>query len=203
MVKLLELTDRPKTVGFQADMAHTLLYTLASMAARDHRAGRFNGIRTFSTNRCAADHRAAPWTIDFHVAQNDATVHGTSSHDKTGRHCQVNDPNGKLNIDYHAGFWLREENGKLTKAVQHICWDGCMFPNAVMHNQQTWNDILKSMITVRDAHGWDQPTGKPAAKSAAVITTKPKKAKAVAKKIKKAAKAKAKKTVKKATKKRK
>src|SRR5439155_9872715 len=28
MVRLLELTDRPQTVGFQADMAHTLLYTL-------------------------------------------------------------------------------------------------------------------------------------------------------------------------------
>jgi hypothetical protein len=28
-----------------------------------------------------------PWTIDFHVAQNDGTVQGTGSHDKTGRHC--------------------------------------------------------------------------------------------------------------------
>src|SRR6185503_12333427 len=28
MVNLLEETDRPQTVGFQADMAHTLLYTL-------------------------------------------------------------------------------------------------------------------------------------------------------------------------------
>src|SRR6266496_3124652 len=33
MVKLLELTDRPATVGFQADMAHTLLYTLGYNAA--------------------------------------------------------------------------------------------------------------------------------------------------------------------------
>ena len=39
-----------------------------------------------------------PWTIDFHVAQNDATVHGSGSHDKTGRHCLANDPNGKLDI---------------------------------------------------------------------------------------------------------
>src|SRR5947209_3008991 len=28
MVELLELVDRPKTLGFQADMAHTMLYTL-------------------------------------------------------------------------------------------------------------------------------------------------------------------------------
>jgi hypothetical protein len=29
-----------------------------------------------------------------------------------------------------------------------------MFPNATMMNPQTWNDILKTMIAVRDAHGW-------------------------------------------------
>ena len=29
-----------------------------------------------------------------------------------------------------------------------------MFPNAVMEEQQTWNDILGAMIKVRDAHGW-------------------------------------------------
>jgi len=42
----------------------------------------------------------------------------------------------------------------LTKAFKHICWDGCMFPNEVMTKQQTWNDILASMIKVRDQHGW-------------------------------------------------
>jgi hypothetical protein len=214
MVKLLELTDRPKTVGFQADMAHTLLYTLGINAGPEDRIvpEGFNwdpDVLDESLRRLTNALR--PWTIDFHVAQNDATVHGTGSHDKTGRHCQVNDPNGKLNIDYHAGFWLREENGKLTKAVQHICWDGCMFPNAVMLNQQTWNDILKAMITVRDAHGWDQPAAKPAkpaAKSAAAITSKPKKAKArpvtkkkkTSVKKKKAVKVKAKKTARKSAK---
>ena len=30
-----------------------------------------------------------PWTIDFHVAQNDGTVKGLGYHDKTGRHCMV------------------------------------------------------------------------------------------------------------------
>jgi hypothetical protein len=30
-----------------------------------------------------------------------------------------------------------------------------MFPNAVMQQQQTWNDILGVMKSVRDAHGWD------------------------------------------------
>jgi hypothetical protein len=30
-----------------------------------------------------------------------------------------------------------------------------MFPNAVMTQQSTWNDILGVMAAVRDAHGWD------------------------------------------------
>ena len=52
-----------------------------------------------------------PWTIDFHVAQNDATVNGSGSHDKTGRHCLPNDPNGKLDIVAIAGYWLRDDDG--------------------------------------------------------------------------------------------
>jgi hypothetical protein len=30
-----------------------------------------------------------------------------------------------------------------------------MFPNSVMQRQETWNDILRVMIDVREAHGWD------------------------------------------------
>ncbi len=30
-----------------------------------------------------------------------------------------------------------------------------MFPNATMMQPETWNDILGTMIAVRDAHGWD------------------------------------------------
>jgi hypothetical protein len=29
-----------------------------------------------------------------------------------------------------------------------------MFSNDTMMKQQTWDDILSSMIAVRDAHGW-------------------------------------------------
>ena len=79
------------------------------------------------------------WTIDFHVAQNDATVKGSGTHDKTGHHCLPNDPNGKLNIAHHAGYWLHGDDGRLTKAFDHICWDGCMFPNAVMMKLEDLN----------------------------------------------------------------
>ena len=155
MVQLLEMVDRPN-IGFQADMAHTLLYTLGYNAPEDAILP-----QDFDWNRDQLDDALKqltaalrPWTIDFHVAQNDATVKGIGSHDKTGRHCLPNDPNGKLNIPEHAGHWLRDENGQLTKAFQHICWDGCMFPNDVMMKSDTWNDILAAMVSVRDAHGW-------------------------------------------------
>ena len=95
-----------------------------------------------------------PWTIDFHVAQNDATVFGSGSHDKTGRHCLPDDPNGKLDIAKRAGYWLRDESGRPMTRFKHVCWDGCMFPNSVMQKPETWNKILGAMVAVRDAHGW-------------------------------------------------
>ena len=90
------------------------------------------------------------------MAQNDATVHGTGSHDKTGRHCLPNDPNGKLDIPKVAGYWLRNGDRQLTRKFPHICWDGCMFPNKTMLDPQTWNTILAAMVSVRDAHGWHE-----------------------------------------------
>lgn len=156
MIDTLEAVDRPN-IGFQADMAHTLLYLLGYNKPEDrvlpidfdwkNRDALKEGLITLTN-------ALRPWTIDFHVAQNDGTVHGTGSHDKTGRHCQATDPNGKLDIAHDAGYWLRDENGKLTKAFKHICWDGCMFPNEVMTQQTTWNDILAAMIKVRELHGW-------------------------------------------------
>ncbi len=158
MVRLLEAVDRPQTMGFQADMAHTLLYTCGFNAAEDSLlpAG-FDWSDPAALDAALKTLTAAlrPWTIDFHVAQNDATVKGSGSHDKTGRHCLPNDTNGKLDIVRHAGYWLRDENGEPTHAVQHICWDGCMFPNATMMQPKTWNDILATMLAVRDAHGWN------------------------------------------------
>ena len=157
MVDLLERVNRPKSLGFQADMAHTLLYILGYNATEDailppewdwsdpHRLD--EAMKTLTQ-------ALRPWTMDFHVAQNDATVHGSGTHDKTGHHCLPNDPNGKLSISHHAGYWLHGEDGRLTKAFRHICWDGCMFPNEVMMKPETWNSILGAMIAVRDAHGW-------------------------------------------------
>jgi len=55
----------------------------------------------------------------------------------------------------HAAFWMRDERGEPTRAFEHVCWDGCMFPNATMLQPATWNDVLRLLIDVRNAHGWD------------------------------------------------
>ncbi len=161
MAELLETVDRPRTLGFQADMAHTLLYTLGVNAPEDRILP-----STFDWAQKDVLYDAIqkmtrllrPWTIDFHVAQNDATVHGSGSHDKTGRHCLPEDPKGKLDIPRIAGYWMRDEDGQLTRAFEHICWDGCMFSNETMLRPNTWWDILATMIAVRNAHGWDRAT---------------------------------------------
>ncbi len=156
MINLLEAVGMPRVVGFQADMSHTLLYTLGENAEA-HRIvpKKFNWEPAeFHKAMVKLTDALRPWTIDFHVAQNDGTVHGSGSHEKTGRHCLATDPKGKLNIPRDSGYWLRDSKGKVTKKIKHICWDGCMFPNEVMTKQQTWNDILTAMIEVRKNHGW-------------------------------------------------
>ncbi len=158
MLRVLEGVGKPETLGFQADMAHTMLYLMGYNAPADRilppdadlndKAVLEAGLKTLTA-------ALRPWTIDLHVAQNDGTVKGSGTHDKTGRHCLPDDPNGKLDIPRHAGFWLRDETGKLTRAIPQICWDGCMFPNAVMMRPETWNRILSVMVAVREAHGWE------------------------------------------------
>ena len=156
MIQTLEETNMPKVVGFQADMAHTLLYTLGYNAP-EHRIvpEKFNWEPDkFHAAMKKMTKALRPWTFDFHVAQNVATVKGSGGHDKTGRHCPVTDPNGKLNVARDAGYWMRDDAGKVTKKFKHICWDGCMFPNELMMKQETWNNILAAMIQVRENHGW-------------------------------------------------
>lgn len=157
MLETLEAVNRDN-FGFQADMAHTLLYLLGYNSPQDRVLPEnfdWSDKTTLKEGLKKISSALGPYTIDFHVAQNDGSVFGSGSHDKTGRHCLPNDPNGRLEIAKDAGFWLRDEKGELTKAVKHICWDGCMFPNEKLKMQSTWNDILKSMVAVKNAHGWN------------------------------------------------
>ncbi len=151
MLDTLEQTNMPGTVGFQADLAHTYLYLMgynapeAALLKEGYSPEEFHAAYTTMTDALR------PWTLDFHVAQNDGSVHGSGSHDKTGRHCQADDPNGKLDITAAAGYWLKDAK---SRGIQHLCWDGCMFPNEVLHEASTWNAILAAMIKVRNTHGW-------------------------------------------------
>jgi sugar phosphate isomerase/epimerase len=158
MLELLELVDRPKVFGFQADMAHSLLYTLGYNAPEDRLLPEnfdWAQKKTLLDALQVVTSALRPWTIDFHVAQNDGTVKGSGSHDKTGRHCPAKDPNGKMDVVAIAGLWMRDESGIPTRAFEHICWDGCMFPNSTMLAPETWNDVLETLVAVRNAHGWD------------------------------------------------
>ena len=157
-VRLLEMVGMPGIVGYQADMAHSMLFVLGANAEQDRLLP--EGFDWSDKAALDAAYKQVadalrPWTLDFHVAQNDGTTFGSGDHEKTGRHCQIDDPNGRLDVVKHAGYWLRDGD-ILTKKMRHICWDGCMFPNAVMESQDTWNKILAAMVAVRDAHGWTE-----------------------------------------------
>ena len=148
MLDLLKLVGMPETVGFQADLAHTYLYLLGHNAPQHAllQTGYIDA-QFWEAYKKMTD-ALRPWTMDFHVAQNDGSVHGSGSHDKTGRHCPADDPNGKLDVVKCAGYWLQDA---ASRGIEHICWDGCMFPNATLQKPQTWNNILSLMLKVRDS----------------------------------------------------
>lgn len=152
MVDLLEQVDMPGTVGFQADLAHTYLYLMGYNAPEHALLKEGYSEAEFAAAYTKMTDALRPWTIDFHVAQNDGTVHGSGTHDKTGRHCLADDPKGKLDITKASGYWLK---GAADRGIRHICWDGCMFANSTLEDPKTWNTILGAMIKVRDAHGWN------------------------------------------------
>ena len=148
---LLEAVDMPGSLGFQADLAHTYLYLMGYNAPEHALLKEGYSDEEFWAAYEKMTDALRPWTIDFHVAQNDGTVHGSGAHDKTGRHCPADDPNGKLDIVKCAGYWLKDASAR---GIQHICWDGCMFPNEMLEQQATWNKILGVMLKVRESHGW-------------------------------------------------
>lgn len=156
MLNLLEGVGMPETLGFQADLAHTYLYLMGYNASEDAflPSENYSEQEFWEAYEKMVD-QLRPWTIDFHVAQNDGQVHGAGSHDKTGKHCPADDPNGKLDIVRCAGYWLQ---GAAERGIEHICWDGCMFPNSDLMNPRTWQTVLSTMTEVRDFHGWQTPS---------------------------------------------
>jgi hypothetical protein len=152
MLDVLEGVGMPEAFGFQADLAHTYLYLLGYNAPEHALLGNSYSQEEFYDKYKIMTDKLRPWTIDFHVAQNDGQVHGAGSHDKTGKHCRADDPAGKLDIVKCSGYWLQDA---AARGIQHICWDGCMFSNKTLEDPKTWNTILSTMIAVREAHGWN------------------------------------------------
>ncbi len=146
MLDLLEEVGMPETLGFQADLAHTYLYLLGYNAPEYALLNEGYSAEEFWDAYKTMTDKLRPWTIDFHVAQNDGQVHGAGSHDKTGKHCPADDPNGKLDIVKCSQYWLA---GAADRGIRHICWDGCMFPNAQLEDPATWNTVLDVMIKVK------------------------------------------------------
>ncbi len=149
VLNLLEEVGMPETLGFQADLAHTYLYLMGYNAPEDALLHEGYSDEAFWQAYKTMTDKLRPWTIDFHVAQNDGEVHGAGSHDKTGKHCRADDPNGKLDMVQCSKYWLKDY---AQRGIEHICWDGCMFPNATLENPETWNTILATMLKVRDAN---------------------------------------------------
>ena len=145
MLDLLEGVGMPETLGFQADLAHTYLYLMGYNAPEHALLQEGYSEEEFYSAYEEMTDKLRPWTIDFHVAQNDGEVHGAGDHDKTGKHCPADDPNGKLDITRCSQYWLKDFQDR---GIKHICWDGCMFPNSTLGNPATWNAILKAMIGV-------------------------------------------------------
>lgn len=152
MLDLLEEVDMPNILGFQADLAHTYLYLLGYNSPEHALISPGHTTDEFYAAYGEMVSKLRPWTTDLHIAQNDGQVMGAGSHDKTGKHCPPDDPNGKLDIVRCASYWLE---GARERGIQHICWDGCMFPNRVLEDGKTWNAVLSTMIEVRDSDGWN------------------------------------------------
>ena len=148
VLDLLEAVGMPDVMGFQADLSHTYLFLLGHNAPEHALLNENYSDQEFWPAYENLTDALRPWTIDFHVAQNDGTVHGTGSHDKTGRHCTADDPKGRLDIARCSTYWLKDY---ADRGIRHICWDGCMFDNSVLEEPKTWNNILQAMIEVRDA----------------------------------------------------
>ena len=150
MLRILEGVGMPQALGFQADLAHTYFYLLganeptAALLQKPYSAEEFT--RAYARLVTAL----GPWTVDLHIAQTDGTLFGSGDHDQTGRHCLPADPAACLDAVACAHRWLAARATSNRPPLTHVCWDGCMFPNAVLEDAQTWTAILRLMLTIRD-----------------------------------------------------
>ena len=157
MIELLEMVDRPQTLGFQADMAHTLLYLLGYNAPKDVLLP-----QDFDWNDRARFDEAYQTLVASLCGRGRSTSTSPRTTPRSTARARTTKPAGTAWPTIPTASSTSPSTpaiGSATRTaadenIRHICWDGCMFPNAVMMKRQTWNDILAAMIGVRDVHGW-------------------------------------------------
>ena len=132
-VELLELVDRPKTLGFQADMAHTMLFTMGYNAPEHSLLP--PGFNWSETKMLADAYRMMadalrPWTTDLHIAQNDGDVKGAGSHDRDGQALPLSSIRAakRSTSCADAGAWMRGEDGQPTRAFRTFVGTAACFP---------------------------------------------------------------------------
>ncbi|MEZ6147636.1 MAG: hypothetical protein R3B91_19865 [Planctomycetaceae bacterium] len=149
MVNLLEAVDRPETVGFQADLAHTYLYLLGYNAPEHALLQKGYSDEEFWAAYKTMTDALRPWTIGLpcRSERRRRPRHGLARQD--GQHCPADDPNGKpdiVNAPATGSTGPRTEVSS-TSAGTAAC------SNDMLETPATWNTILDTMIKVR-AHGW-------------------------------------------------
>ena len=134
-VELLEQVDRPQTLGFQADMAHTLLFTLGYNAPEDRLlpdAFDWNNPDTLDAALKTMTQRAAAVDDRFsrRAERCDGEGVGIARQDRPPLPAQRSERQARRRPPRRLLDARRQRQP--TRAFSHICWDGCMFPNATM-----------------------------------------------------------------------
>ena len=137
-----------KTLGFQADMAHTLLYLLGYNAPEDALLPQDFDWRTEDQLRrglLPADRR--PAALDDRLPRGPERRHGArlrlARQDRPALPARRS-PTASSTFRTTPAIGSATRRAELTKRFRHICWDGCMFPNAVMMQPRpgttSWGD---------------------------------------------------------------
>ena len=140
-----------------ADMAHTLLYTLGYNApeARILPADfDWKQREVLDAALKKLTDALRPRTIDFHVAQNDARAWALMTRPAVTVSSTI--PTASSTSCASPGIGCATPAPSRPARFVTSAGTAACPPNSVMRQPQTWNDVLKAMVEVRDAHGWRQ-----------------------------------------------
>ncbi len=159
MVQLLEMVDRPQTLGFQADMAHTLLFTLGYNAPEDRLLPEpFDWSRSGRTRKRLANVNRARSVPGQSISTSPRTMPRSKARARMTRPDAIACP---TTLTASSTSSATRATGCETRTASPLApsstsaGTAACFPTSVMMDPQTWRDILAAMIAVRDAHGWD------------------------------------------------